>query len=321
MDNLETKTTSSRFCCWVADNNPEEILGDDARTIKELFPSLFTGLNYSDDKEGSLCPAFMRSGSASFSFGQGELIIKPPLMLSMEQKEEDNLIPEPPVAKNQPPSETSESTQDNKPKSEKDELDGIFLKEKHNKKFTQEEDEKLKGLVKIHGEGAWSRIAENMEGRNRKQVRERYINFLKKDRVVTEFTPEEDALIIQYVQSKGRKWSLLSEILVGRPPIMIKNRYYAKLKKVIDKNKAKSDEGSNLSTSPADTLTGESVSPNAKLNSKENRKVSKESIKLEEEEDDIEKLKLQEKTMKAALVALRSKIEKLRAERAKNAAS
>eukprot|EP00826_Nyctotherus_ovalis_P036587 TRINITY_DN325_c0_g1_i12.p3 TRINITY_DN325_c0_g1~~TRINITY_DN325_c0_g1_i12.p3 ORF type:complete len:161 (+),score=67.98 TRINITY_DN325_c0_g1_i12:309-791(+) len=160
-----------------------------------------------------------------------------------------------------------------------------------------------------------------MEGRNRKQVRERYINFLKKDRVVTEFTPEEDALIIQYVQSKGRKWSLLSEILVGRPPIMIKNRYYAKLKKVIDKNKAKSDEGSNLSTSPADTLTGESVSPNAKLNSKENRKVSKESIKLEEEEDDIEKLKLQEKTMKAALVALRSKIEKLRAERAKNAAS
>ena len=109
--------------------------------------------------------------------------------------------------------------------------DQTFTREKRNRKFTREEDEKLKNLVKTYGEGAWSKIAEEMDGRNRKQVRERYINFLKKERVVTEFTPEEDATILQFVQENGRKWSSLAELRVGKTPKMIKNRYYAKLKR------------------------------------------------------------------------------------------
>ncbi len=99
-----------------------------------------------------------------------------------------------------------------------------------NKKFTPEEDEKLKELVKQFGEGAWRRIAESLPGRNRKQVRERYVNFLRKERSPHEFSPAEDTLILNYVQQHGRKWNLISEQLPGRTAIMIKNRYYARLR-------------------------------------------------------------------------------------------
>ncbi len=99
-----------------------------------------------------------------------------------------------------------------------------------NRKFTKEEDDRLRDLVKLYGEGCWTRVAENMPGRNRKQVRERYVNFVKKERSSNEFSPEEDALILSFVQTKGRKWIVISDMLPGRTPIMIKNRYYAKLR-------------------------------------------------------------------------------------------
>ena len=99
-----------------------------------------------------------------------------------------------------------------------------------NRKFTKEEDERLRELVKLYGEGHWIKVAENMPGRNRKQVRERYVNFVKKERSFAEFTIEEDSLILDFVQTKGRRWILISNLLPGRTPIMIKNRYYAKLR-------------------------------------------------------------------------------------------
>ena len=120
-----------------------------------------------------------------------------------------------------------------KPKTTKRKKKDSCVKEKHNKKFTPEEDEKLKTLVETYGEGTWSFIAKKMNDRNRKQVRERYINFLSTERVETKFTQEEDDTILQYVQEKGRKWSALAELLPGRTPIMIKNRYYSKLQKTL----------------------------------------------------------------------------------------
>eukprot|EP00826_Nyctotherus_ovalis_P001502 TRINITY_DN1023_c0_g2_i16.p2 TRINITY_DN1023_c0_g2~~TRINITY_DN1023_c0_g2_i16.p2 ORF type:complete len:155 (+),score=43.37 TRINITY_DN1023_c0_g2_i16:508-972(+) len=113
---------------------------------------------------------------------------------------------------------------------------GVQVKEKtvkrysKNRKFTKEEDDRLRELVKLYGEGHWIKVAEKMPGRNRKQVRERYVNFVKKERSFAEFTVEEDSLILGFVQTKGRRWILISNMLPGRTPIMIKNRYYAKLR-------------------------------------------------------------------------------------------
>ena len=305
---MSTKRPSNRLCCFFDTNDPEEILGEDARIINELFPFLVNGLTINDEKEGSLCPAFMKSRSISLSSVQGELGMRQQLMISIGQKEEASVVEEisiTNVIKEEPSLESNGGSSDTKAKNEVGEL--IPIRDRQNKKFTSEEDERLKNLVKLYGEGAWSQIAENMKDRNRKQVRERYINFLKKERVVTEFTPEEDALIIQQVQKQGRKWCLISEMLVGRTPIMIKNRYYAKLKKVIDKSKSKNNLTSKLSTSSPSTSragsSNEATSPDTKG--------SKDSFRSEED-DDIEKLRIQEKNMKVALVSIRDKIEKIK---------
>lgn len=48
---------------------------------------------------------------------------------------------------------------------------------KYVKKWTPEEDAKMKELVKIHGLKKWCTIAESLPGRTGKQCRERYIVF------------------------------------------------------------------------------------------------------------------------------------------------
>ena len=99
------------------------------------------------------------------------------------------------------------------------------------RKFTPEEDEQLINLVKVHGEAKWSRIAELMPGRNRKQLRDHYINFLKSKMSEKEFSPAEDAKLVQLLEVQGRSWNRIAQQLPGRSPISIKNRFYTKLKK------------------------------------------------------------------------------------------
>lgn len=301
---MDSKHSPSRFCCWLDEAGSEEILGEDPRTIKELFPSIVDDLTYNGDMERSLCPDFMKSGSASLSFNRS---ITSSLEHHREELVKENLTEELATIKEK---QNIENQDYDKLKSENGNSGANNMR--HNRKFTREEDEKLKNLVKQYGEGSWLRIAEDMEGRNRKQVRERYINFLKKERVVSEFTTEEDVLIVQCVHKHGRKWSLIAEKLIGRTPIMVKNRYYTKLRKTMkaeDKHKSKNPISS-LSTSQADSFNGEVSSPDIQ-SSKGEIKTGKESFKFEE--DGLEKLKQQEKNMKEALVVLRDRIAKLKA--------
>lgn len=104
-----------------------------------------------------------------------------------------------------------------------------FVIKKAVHRFSPEEDERLKELVKCFGESSWSRIAKEMPGLNRKQIRDRYVNYLRKERLITEFTAEEDKTILRLVKEKGKRWSIISEELIGRTPIMVKNRFYATL--------------------------------------------------------------------------------------------
>ena len=113
-----------------------------------------------------------------------------------------------------------------------------FTKVSHEKRkvgrkrlFSPEEDVRLLELVKQHGEAKWSLIAEKMHGRNRKQLRDHYINYLKlrvSDKV---FSPAEDDLIMKLVKEKGNAWNDFTKEMPGRSPITIKNRYYTKLKR------------------------------------------------------------------------------------------
>eukprot|EP00829_Urostomides_striatus_P011870 TRINITY_DN3005_c0_g1_i1.p1 TRINITY_DN3005_c0_g1~~TRINITY_DN3005_c0_g1_i1.p1 ORF type:complete len:292 (-),score=62.62 TRINITY_DN3005_c0_g1_i1:138-1013(-) len=97
------------------------------------------------------------------------------------------------------------------------------------RKFTPEEDELLLNLIKLHGESKWSVIAEQMPGKNRKQIREHYINFLSKRVTEKCFSPSEDMQILQLIESNGRLWNKIAEQMPGRTALAIKNRYYSKL--------------------------------------------------------------------------------------------
>eukprot|EP01022_Parablepharisma_sp_SALTPOND_P013063 TRINITY_DN1717_c0_g1_i1.p3 TRINITY_DN1717_c0_g1~~TRINITY_DN1717_c0_g1_i1.p3 ORF type:complete len:371 (-),score=35.56 TRINITY_DN1717_c0_g1_i1:4925-6037(-) len=319
--------SSGGFCsCCI--RYPEEIIGEqyllqEGKEIKELFPVLAKEIkiSLSMDKEDSLCPSFMKSGSISI------LISQPGLSLSKSLR---NLSPDTQKQEVRKESEPLEEPKDFKQelherKFSNNEADSNSAsKGKRNRKFTREEDEKLKALVKTYGEGCWSQIAEKMGGRNRKQIRERYINFLKKERVASEFTAEEDNIIINFVQEKGRKWSSIAELLPGRTPIMIKNRYYAKLKRALKLNEK--DRTGSPCSSHIDFSSGEGVSPptsssngfgrTAYMNgTKEDTadKISPHLEKCENVKEDLETLKLQEKKLREVLMEIKQKIGRIKA--------
>ena len=96
-------------------------------------------------------------------------------------------------------------------------------------KFTAEEDDKVAELVARYGEGSWSLIAQQMEGRNRKQIRGRYMQYIKPKLISPEFNAEEDTRIMDMVRRHGRKWHLIAKSLKRHTAETIKSHYYAQL--------------------------------------------------------------------------------------------
>lgn len=97
--------------------------------------------------------------------------------------------------------------------------------------FTAEEDKELEKLVKTYGEANWCKLAALMPKWNRKQLREHYVNTIKNKSITTNFREEEDAKILQIVETHGHVWRQIANILPGRSPSAVKNRYYKKLLK------------------------------------------------------------------------------------------
>lgn len=100
----------------------------------------------------------------------------------------------------------------------------------HKGAWAKEEDQQIIHLVKKYGT-SWSRISKEMQSRNGKQIRDRYINvldpFINKDK----FTIEEDAKIVELYNKIGSKWSIIAKYFPHRTADMIKNRYYSSIKK------------------------------------------------------------------------------------------
>ena len=99
-------------------------------------------------------------------------------------------------------------------------------------KFTQEEDNKLKYLVETLKIKKWSEISKHLPGRNTKQCRDRYSNYLSPNLTNQIWSNEEDQLLEKLVNQHGTKWVYLSQFFNGRSGNNLKNRWH----KVLNKN-------------------------------------------------------------------------------------
>ncbi|EAY22725.1 Myb-like DNA-binding domain containing protein [Trichomonas vaginalis G3] len=98
-------------------------------------------------------------------------------------------------------------------------------------KFTDEDDQKLRNVIKELGTKNWSDIAAAMGNRNARQCKERWENYLSPSINNTPFTPEEDALLLEKQKEIGSKWVTMKNYFDRRTDAALKNRWQMLIRK------------------------------------------------------------------------------------------
>lgn len=101
--------------------------------------------------------------------------------------------------------------------------------------WTPEEDAKVIRLVKLHGNKKWSFIARQLKGRLGKQCRERWYNHLNPDIKKSEWTEDEDRMLMEAHGELGNRWAEIAKRLPGRTDNSIKNRWNSTLKRILNR--------------------------------------------------------------------------------------
>ena len=93
------------------------------------------------------------------------------------------------------------------------------------RKFSDEEDKRLKELVSVYGAKNWDKIAELIPGRTGRQCRDRYRNYLIPGFFNGQWTREEDDLLRRKFEELGPKWARMTHYFNGRSANALKNRW------------------------------------------------------------------------------------------------
>ncbi|XP_018418108.1 PREDICTED: myb-related protein B [Nanorana parkeri] len=110
-------------------------------------------------------------------------------------------------------------------------------------KWTQEEDDTLKTLVRTYGQGEWKTIANHMVNRTEQQCQHRWQRVLHPDLVKGPWTKEEDEKVLELVKKYGTKhWTLIAKQLKGRMGKQCRERWHNHLNPEVKKSSWTEDE-------------------------------------------------------------------------------
>lgn len=101
--------------------------------------------------------------------------------------------------------------------------------------WTREEDETIFRYIQENGCKNWSKLAQLLPGRIGKQCRERWINHLNPEISRSEWTQEEDNLLIQLHTEYGNAWAKIAKHFSGRTDNCVKNRWNSTLKRRLER--------------------------------------------------------------------------------------
>ena len=93
-------------------------------------------------------------------------------------------------------------------------------------KFTEQDDNKLREIVRRLGVKSWRKVSEAMGNRNPRQCRERWTYYLDPKLNNQPFTEDEDRLLIDVVDRLGQHWRLVNSYFINRTDAMCKNRWF-----------------------------------------------------------------------------------------------
>lgn len=89
-------------------------------------------------------------------------------------------------------------------------------------KFTAKEDDDLRQLVNKFGPNNWTIISNALGNRTPRQCRDRWNNYLSPSANLTEWTHEEDLILMSLYRELGSKWSIISSYFNGRTTASIR---------------------------------------------------------------------------------------------------
>ena len=91
--------------------------------------------------------------------------------------------------------------------------------------FSKEEDNVLTKLVEKYGTVNWAFISKQIKGRNARQCRDRWSNYLSPEVANKPWTPEEEEFLVKKYEEIGPCWKQIATFFPTRTDINIKSRW------------------------------------------------------------------------------------------------